>query len=443
LWEYVEWHRDIKVEVTTSEPMEFMKTKNVLPLYQWQNMTQIQNDPHKWISTFENYGLSHDGCPFNFEFDGKDKNNNKLLDVYHLSNENGDVPVEIPTRVASNGNILDWNNFPASTLYDRVTLCVNACENGGLFPRSETMSGCDTIRNLEVITSDIPCGGTGSIELANLNLDLFNYSILWYDESGAIIDEFNGLAEMPISEPGVYCYKIEYEVGCCSVSDCIEIKELIIGDDDVIFSFDDILNEPGKKNLKVTIMNIPEIYNYDITLKLTDENGNVITKTITESDLNIIDFENLIVGKEYCLHIENEDGYCYDHCFTVEGNPCSLSINADIVNAACPEFNDGEIKINISNGQNGCESYSYSWSNGAISPDLNNLSGGTYCLTVTPTEKACSDCYAVKCFTVEETTGDPIEVNAITRIICYEEYKDGNYNNYTIKWKGFVDMTVT
>lgn len=121
--------------------------------------------------------MPHNSCPYDFEFDGKDKNNNKLLDVYHLSDENGDVPVEIPTRIASNGNILDWNNFPASTLYDQVTLCVNACENGGLVPRSETMSGCDALRNLDVITSDIPCGGTGSISLSNLNIAEYHYSI--------------------------------------------------------------------------------------------------------------------------------------------------------------------------------------------------------------------------------------------------------------------------
>lgn len=84
---------------------------------------------------------------------------------------------------------------------------------------------------------------------------------------------------------------------------------MIFSNEDVIYSFEDIINEPGKKNLKVTISNLPEIYNYNIILKLTDENGNVITKSITENEVNSTKFENLIVGKQYCLHIENEDGF--------------------------------------------------------------------------------------------------------------------------------------
>ena len=77
-----------------------------------------------------------------------------------------------------------------------------------------------------------------------------------------------------------------------------------------------------------------------------------------------------------------------------DGNGCSVYANYDVLEAldpllitlnsishvSCSWDSDGAIDISVSGG---LAPYTYSWSNGATSEDLNNLSGGTFTVTVT------------------------------------------------------------
>ena len=60
--------------------------------------------------------------------------------------------------------------------------------------------------------------------------------------------------------------------------------------------------------------------------------------------------------------------------------PTPISIALTPVNVSCFGDGDGAVTSNVSGGSGG---YTYAWSNTATSTDLNNLSGGTYIVTVT------------------------------------------------------------
>lgn len=104
---------------------------------------------------------------------------------------------------------------------------------------------------------------------------------------------------------------------------------------------------------------------------------------------------------------------------TVRANP-ALTLTA--TNATCG--NNGTVTANLSSGQ---PPYTIAWSNGATTQNLNNLSGGTYTLTVTDA----NGCSAVSNATV---TNQGLTVNAsVNNVTLCEDNNDGsiilNVNN--------------
>ncbi len=88
-----------------------------------------------------------------------------------------------------------------------------------------------------------------------------------------------------------------------------------------------------------------------------------------------------------------------------------ISINLTPTGVSCFNANDGSVQ-NIVNG--GTTSYTYLWSNGAISQNISNLSAGTYTVTVTD---------AVSCTAIQTTTiSQPTPLNGIitgTAVSCF------------------------
>ena len=64
----------------------------------------------------------------------------------------------------------------------------------------------------------------------------------------------------------------------------------------------------------------------------------------------------------------------------------TIGVYSSVVNAECGE-SDGSINLNV---QGGSGSYSYQWSNGATSQDIDSLSAGTYEVTITDNLLACN-----------------------------------------------------
>lgn len=80
------------------------------------------------------------------------------------------------------------------------------------------------------------------------------------------------------------------------------------------------------------------------------------------------------------------------------------SINLSITNESCLQ-NDGAIDITVVGGTG---NYSYAWDNSAVSQDITNLSGGSYCVTVT--DNGIANCTSTVCGTV---TSEPLPGGSI------------------------------
>ena len=128
----------------------------------------------------------------------------------------------------------------------------------------------------------------------------------------------------------------------------------------------------------------------------------------------------------------------FDSTIDVNGNNCSfeefiinepeeISINFDVVGSCFNEEN-GAIDLTVTGGTG---IYTYSWSNGDTSEDLNNLAPGIYTITVID-ENSC-------------TQSEEIEVIEFEELIITETHSD--YNGFGVSCNGaidgFIDITVT
>ena len=129
----------------------------------------------------------------------------------------------------------------------------------------------------------------------------------------------------------------------------------------------------------------------------------------------------------------------FDSTIDVNGNNCSffeefiinepeeISINFDVVGSCFNEEN-GVIDLTVTGGTG---IYTYSWSNGDTSEDLNNLAPGIYTITVID-ENSC-------------TQSEEIEVIEFEELIITETHSD--YNGFGVSCNGaidgFIDITVT
>lgn len=94
------------------------------------------------------------------------------------------------------------------------------------------------------------------------------------------------------------------------------------------------------------------------------------------------DITNLC-GGQYCVTITYGQGCTLDTCFTIFSGGIAVSLVATQYGdfqTSCSGVCDGEITSVVVGGGG---TFTYTWSNGATTPDINNLCAGTYSVTVT------------------------------------------------------------
>ena len=108
------------------------------------------------------------------------------------------------------------------------------------------------------------------------------------------------------------------------------------------------------------------------------------------------------------------------------GAPDSFNISAVIVDASSSSATDGSIDLTVSGGTPG---YTFSWSNGATTEDIDSLMSGTYCVTVTDSI-GCSD---TACFFVDSSlvVGPMLVSSSVNDLSCFGDSS------------GSIDLTVT
>lgn len=105
------------------------------------------------------------------------------------------------------------------------------------------------------------------------------------------------------------------------------------------------------------------------------------------------------------------------------GSPPEIIPSANITNTLCNGDSNGEIDLSVTGG---VAPYTYSWSNGATTQDINGLSAGTYTVTITDN----SGCTDVESFTVTEPA--VLTINpSVTNVSCFGESTGAVSSNVT------------
>lgn len=418
------------------------------------SFTKSTSNPLSWESKKISNFLYQE-C-YEFEFKGTDKSGNSLINISKMTNNNTiQEYASIPVRTG----VGQWDNIDPDfeSGADYIVYCPTLFCSGlndiriprQILNQSRDFSGdCNELNTFheELIYH---CDD-GTYEIVLPNLEGFSYA--WKE----INDEeyVEGENSYIINSPGTYCYLAinlgDENENCCVKEECIEITENDFDDFQIPINYNIVAgSNETLRNLELFYNGDFSDLNYPITVELENNSGSQsFVSQILSPGTSLIPYVGLIAGQSYCLTYTDVNGCSVENCFEIDGNSCNdnyFTISGQITNATC-NSNNGSVTISaIPNSNNGCENFTYKWNDpiNSTSSTISNLSPGTYCITVSYNDNQCLGCSSSQCFTVLGTTGtSPIEVNAVTRIHCAEEYNEKT-GNYTIKWFGFVDMTVT
>jgi gliding motility-associated-like protein len=211
---------------------------------------------------------------------------------------------------------------------------------------------------LSSTTTEAGCFGnnTGSINLT-VTGGTAPYSFNW--SNGAVTEDLNGIGS------GNYVVTVTDANGCINTSASINVGQPAGALNAQVASTQDIGcfgNTTGAITLTVNAGTAPYSYNWSngaTTQNLTNIPAGVYSVTISDAN-NCSTFLSAI---------------------TVQQPAGALAATvSEMQNVNCYGQNTGSISLNVGGGTS---PYSYSWSNGATSQNLTNLSSGTYSVTIT------------------------------------------------------------
>ena len=238
------------------------------------------------------------------------------------------------------------------------------------------------------VTTELNC------KLSELSLDASGSSTgsgivyNWTTTNGSIIGSTD-VQNPTVNTAGTYQLLVSNIDNGCSNSTSVEVMEI----NEPVLSLDaqsDVAcfgNTDGSASISVSGGMAP--YNYNWSNGATDANVN-----------------NLSAGT-YNVIVTDEVG-CEDQIAVTIEEPIELLIDVAQVNNVCLDDAQGSIDLSISGGT---DDYTYAWSNGMTSADLENLESGTYTVLVTDLAGCQKDA------TVEITTSDDIAPTVSTQDI--------------------------
>lgn len=205
---------------------------------------------------------------------------------------------------------------------------------------------------LSDISSNVTCNGNhdGSIDLSVAGgTGPFTYS--W--SNGSTSQDLSGLG------PGTYSVTVTDANACTATTMVTIIEPAVLTASAVATNVDCNGNASGGIDLSISGGTGPFTYSWS--------NG------ATTEDLN-----SLTPGT-YSVTVTDANGCVVSTSATIT-QPTALTVSTTSINILCNGFSTGSIDLSVSGGTT---AYSYLWSNGATTQDLNNLVAGTYSVTVT------------------------------------------------------------
>ena len=129
-----------------------------------------------------------------------------------------------------------------------------------------------------------------------------------------------------------------------------------------------------------------------------------------------------LTGGNYTLTITSIDGCSISSSFAIVDSITPILISGSVINNTSCQAGNGSVNLTI----NPAGTYTFLWSHGANTEDLQSLNAGAYIVTVTDQ----NGCSGTSTFIISNNTADPV----ITSIVGNEECNSGN---------GMIDLTTS
>jgi gliding motility-associated-like protein len=270
-------------------------------------------------------------------------------------------------------------------IYDATLIGVNGCVSDTLtIPNAVTVNDCPTGCDLyaTLTQTEALCGDNGSATVTPVN-GTAPYNILWSTN-----ETTNTISNLIAGT---------YTVTVTDANNCSVVGTVTITTPTTILTITSTaINETCTQNDGAAIINV----NGGVTPYNILWNTNATTDSLA----------NLTAGT-YTVTVTDANG-CSMSDTIIVAIPPVLNLDSLIKNdLSCNNANDGNAAIYISGGTT---PYTYNWSNGADTSHIQNLSSGSYFVTVTDT----TGCELMDSVTINEPTALAINVLNLTNVNC-------------------------
>ncbi|MBS1613448.1 MAG: gliding motility-associated C-terminal domain-containing protein, partial [Bacteroidetes bacterium] len=279
-----------------------------------------------------------------------------------------------------------WSN--AATTED-----VNGLSGGTVSVTVTDANGCSLTQSFNIsepsaivtaiVGTSVTCNGAAN-GAANLTVGggVAPYTYLW--------NNFQSTEDLSNISGGTY-YVIVTDANGCTKRDSV------------------VITEPAK--LVLTSVNTNVLCNGAATgaINLTVSGGTGAYTFVWNTGANTEDISGLTAGT-YGVQVTDGNG-CADTLIVVITQPTAMVLNATTTNVACSGGGNGSVDITINGG---VFPYTFAWSNGATTEDVNGLSGGPVSVTVTDA----NGCTLTQSFNITEP--NPLfSVLVSNNVTCY------------------------
>jgi len=241
------------------------------------------------------------------------------------------------------------------------------------------------------VTTNVVCFGdnNGSINIT-ISGGTAGYSVNWS----------NGSSSQDLSNIGAGTYTVTVT----DANECQETASFTIG-------------QPTELSISATPTNIDCFGDNDGSIAVTTTGGTPAYSYLWSDGVTSEDRSNLAPGT-YGVTVTDANG-CTDAMSIQVTQPSQLVVTGTVTNVSCADDASGSIMVTVSGGT---PAYTYAWSNGATTRNLNNLSGGSFTLTVTDA----NGCQTVESFTITQPSAISV-TGTTTNIDCFGD-NDGAIN---------------
>ncbi|HXH20108.1 MAG TPA: gliding motility-associated C-terminal domain-containing protein, partial [Chitinophagales bacterium] len=232
--------------------------------------------------------------------------------------------------------------------------------------------------------TDVSCNGgnTGSVNIT-VSGGVSPYTYLW--SNGATTED---LSAIPVGS---------YTVTVSDANNCMATKTTSI-------------TQPPALTVSGIVTNVLCSGSSTGSINIT-ANGGITPYTFSWSTgVTTEDISNVPAGN-YTITVSDANACSQAKSFTV-GEPAAISISVtSIKDAACNGSANGTITISVSGGTT---PYMYLWSNGATASAINNLSAGSYSVTVTDA----NSCVKTGNYNIGQPAAIAVNASAISNAVC-------------------------